>query len=372
MEENSNSHREDGKRTPRPRKAIDKGKRVLYSSSSDRKEDKPHRDFNHPQKKAYRPRNEEGTVNYKEGEQSERPRKGRSQNADYKKKGKPSADGKRPFKNGKSANHSENYKVRKPKQIVPKAPKVIPPTARPNPANEGTTRLNKYIANAGICSRREADKLIAAGAVTVNGNVITEMGYKVLPGDVVNYGGETLRSEPKRYVLLNKPKGFITTLDDPQERRTVMELVENACKERIYPVGRLDRDTTGLLLFTNDGELAKKLTHPSTGIYKIYQVELNRPVAREDMNKMLEGIELEDGLIRVDDVQYVNGSEDRRIVGVELHSGRNRIVRRIFEALGYDVHKLDRTVFAGLTKKDLPRGRYRELTTKEIAFLKMI
>jgi len=256
-------------------------------------------------------------------------------------------------------------------------PRPVPRVKGPAPQakqkhEEGDTRLNKYIAHAGICSRREADKLIAAGSVTVNGKVVTEMGYQVKPGDVVNYGGETLRSEKLRYFLLNKPKGFITTVDDPQERQTVMMLIDGACRERIYPVGRLDRATTGLLLFTNDGDLAKKLTHPSSNIYKIYQVELDKPVTRDDMRKMMEGVELEDGPIHVDDVQYVEGLNDKRVVGVELHSGKNRIVRRIFEHLGYSVHKLDRVVFAGLTKKDLPRGRYRELTEKEISYLKMI
>lgn len=257
----------------------------------------------------------------------------------------------------------------RPKQRPVPRVKTPPPSPKPY---DGTTRLNKYIANAGICSRREADKLIAAGSVMVNGKVVTEMGFQVHEGDVVNYGGETLRSERKRYFLLNKPKGFITTVDDPQERQTVMMLIDGACPERIYPVGRLDRNTTGLLLFTNDGDLARRLTHPSTGVYKIYQVELDRAVTREDMRHMLEGIELEDGLIRVDDVQYVQGANDKRIVGVELHSGKNRIVRRIFEHLGYSIHKLDRTVFAGLTKKDLPRGHYRELTEKEVGYLKMI
>ena len=238
--------------------------------------------------------------------------------------------------------------------------------------NDGTTRLNKYISNAGICSRRDADKLIEAGAVSVNGEVVTSMGYKVKPGDVVSYGGQILRSETKRYFLLNKPKGFITTLDDPQERQTVMQLMHGCCRERIYPVGRLDKNTTGLLLFTNDGDLAKRLTHPSSKVYKIYQVECDRAVSREDMQQMLDGIELEDGFIAVDDVQYQDGGKDRRIVGVALHSGKNRIVRRIFEHFGYDVHKLDRCVFAGLTKKDLPRGRYRELTQQEVNYLQMI
>lgn len=263
----------------------------------------------------------------------------------------------------------EGAQTRVKRQPPAPKPKTPPPTPKPY---DGTTRLNKYIANAGICSRREADKLIAAGSVSVNGKVVTEMGFQVHEGDVVNYGGETLHSERKRYFLLNKPKGFITTLDDPQERDTVMTLIDGACKERIYPVGRLDRNTTGLLLFTNDGDLARRLTHPSTGVYKIYQVELDKPVTREDMRQMLEGIELEDGPIHVDDVQYVATANDKRVVGVELHSGKNRIVRRIFEHFGYNVHKLDRVVFAGLTKKDLPRGRYRELSVKEVGFLQMI
>jgi len=244
--------------------------------------------------------------------------------------------------------------------------------APPEPKYDGTTRLNKYISNAGICSRRDADKLIEAGAVTVNGEVVTTMGYRVKEGDVVAYGGQVLRSEPKRYFLLNKPKGYITTVDDPQDRNTVMLLVQGCCRERIYPVGRLDKNTTGLLLFTNDGEMAKRLTHPSTNVYKIYQVECDRPVSREDMQQMLEGVELEDGPIAVDDIQYQNGGRDRRIVGVAIHSGKNRIVRRLFEHFGYDVKKLDRCVFAGLTKKDLPRGRVRELTQQEINYLMMI
>ncbi len=243
--------------------------------------------------------------------------------------------------------------------------------APPEPKYDGTTRLNKYISNAGICSRRDADKLIEAGAVSVNGEVITVMGYRVKEGDVVTYAGQVLRSEPKRYFLLNKPKGYITTLDDPQDRNTVMLLVQGCCKERIYPVGRLDKNTTGLLLFTNDGEMAKRLTHPSSNIYKIYQVECDRPVAEADMKQMMEGIVLEDGPIAVDDVQY-QGGQNRSIVGVALHSGRNRIVRRIFEHFGYEVKKLDRTCFAGLTKKDLGRGRVRELTQQEVNYLMMI
>ena len=233
-------------------------------------------------------------------------------------------------------------------------------------------RLNKYLANAGVCSRREADEHIANGLVKVNGEVVTELGTKVTRKDQIMFNDQPVSLERKVYVLLNKPKDTVTTSDDPQGRQTVMDLVRNASRERIYPVGRLDRNTTGVLLLTNDGDLARHLTHPSAKVYKIYQVELDRPVTREDMKQMLDGITLEDGPIKVDDVQYVQAANDKRIVGVELHSGKNRIVRRIFEHLGYNVHKLDRVVFAGLTKKDLPRGRYRELSEQEVGFLMMV
>lgn len=237
---------------------------------------------------------------------------------------------------------------------------------------DGLIRLNKYISNSGICSRREADELIKAGAVTVNGEVVTEMGHKVSIDDVVVYGGERLINEKKKYLLLNKPKGFITTMDDPRERKTVMSLIHKACKERLYPVGRLDRNTTGLLLFTNDGLLTKKLTHPSFGAKKVYHVELDKALTHADMQQIMDGIELEDGRISADDIQYVGDGEDKKMVGIELHSGKNRIVRRIFASLGYQVYKLDRVVFASLTKKNLPRGTFRFLTDKEIAFLKML
>lgn len=236
--------------------------------------------------------------------------------------------------------------------------------------SEDGTRLNKFIANAGICSRREADEMIKAGVITVNGEFITEMGYKVQQGDVVKYNNETLRGERLIYILLNKPKDFITTTDDPEERKTVMNLIAKACKERVYPVGRLDRNTTGVLLFTNDGDIARKLTHPSFEVHKIYQVELDKAVAKEDMQVISNGITLDDGFIKVDEAAYT--TESRNVVGVEIHSGRNRIVRRIFEHLQYKVLKLDRVVFAGLTKKDLPRGRWRFLTEMEVANLKMI
>lgn len=236
--------------------------------------------------------------------------------------------------------------------------------------NEDAIRLNKYLSNAGICSRREADVLIETGVVTVNGTIVTEMGYKIKPDDVIQYDGETINAEKKRYVLLNKPKGFLTTMDDPMGRKTVMGLVKKACRERIYPVGRLDKETTGLLLFTNDGDMAKKLTHARHKASKIYHVELNKPVKSEDLKKLMAGVDLEDGKTSFDVAEFVKDGSSREI-GVELHSGKNRVVRRMFEALGYVVVKLDRVQFAGLTKKDLPRGMYRHLTEKELAFLKM-
>ena len=234
------------------------------------------------------------------------------------------------------------------------------------------TRLNKFIANAGVCSRREADKLIASGLVMVNGTIVREMGHKVNEGDRVEFDGNILQQEKKYYLLLNKPKGFITTTDDPYERKTVMSLIKNACNGRVYPVGRLDMPTTGLLLFTNDGELAKKLIHPKYSIKKIYHVVLNKKLTKSDLVKISEGIQLEDGIIKVDDIAYVSGVDNKKEVGVELHSGRNRIIRRLFEALEYKVTRLDRVAFAGLTKKDIPRGKWRHLTPKEVSYLKML
>ena len=238
--------------------------------------------------------------------------------------------------------------------------------------DDGLIRLNKYLANAGICSRREADDLISSGVVQVNGKTITEMGYRVKPTDIIKYGGQTLKKERLVYFVLNKPKDYISTVDDPQQRKTVLELVQGACRERIYPVGRLDRATTGLLMFTNDGELTKKLTHPRFGVRKIYHVELDKPLKHSDMDKIAEGIELEDGPIKVDEISYAAGGIDKTMVGVEIHSGKNRIVRRIFEHMGYNVRKLDRVMFGSLTKKDLPRGRWRVLTDAEVGMLKMI
>ena len=231
-------------------------------------------------------------------------------------------------------------------------------------------RLNKFLANAGVCSRREADALIAAGEITVNGVVVTELGSRVTRLDEVVYKGMRVSTQSKVYILLNKPKNCVTTSDDPECRRTVMDLVKGACEERIYPVGRLDRNTTGVILITNDGDLSSKLTHPSFMKKKIYHAWLDKPVSVEDMQRIAEGIELEDGEIHADALSYVS-EEDLSQVGIEIHSGRNRIVRRIFEHLGYHVVKLDRVYFAGLTKKNLPRGRWRYLTEQEVNNLRM-
>ena len=292
-----------------------------------------------------------------------------SESSEFKKKSKfsdASADEKKPFKKKPIKSYDftadklqtpPNYNIKRPEGAKKEAPKA-----------EGKIRLNKFIANAGICSRREADRLIELGEVTVNGERITELGYKVDRKDVVKYQNQVIKPEKLIYVLLNKPKDFITTTDDPQERRTVMSLVKNACTERIYPVGRLDRNTTGLLLLTNDGELADKLTHPSNNIKKVYQADLDKPISEEDYEKILNGIELEDGPVKVDALAIV--SADAQSLGIEIHEGRNRIVRRIFESLGYHVVKLDRVLYAGLTKKDLSRGKWRYLSEKEIVKLK--
>ena len=231
-------------------------------------------------------------------------------------------------------------------------------------------RLNKYLANAGVCSRREADDFIQAGVVTVNGQVVTELGTKVLRGDEVKFHDQPVTLEKKVYVLLNKPKDYVTTSDDPQQRKTVMDLVKDACPERIYPVGRLDRNTTGVLLLTNDGEMASKLTHPKFLKKKVYHVYLDKNVTMHDMQQIASGIELDDGEIQADAIEYAD-DHDKSQVGIEIHSGKNRIVRRIFESLGYRVTKLDRVQFAGLTKKNLRRGDWRFLTEQEVDMLRM-
>lgn len=239
-------------------------------------------------------------------------------------------------------------------------------------ADESTgIRLNKYIANSGVCSRREADTYIEHGSVEVNGNLVTEMGYKVQPDDIVRFDGTSITPEQKKYILLNKPKNYITTMDDERGRKTVMELVSNASKERIYPVGRLDRNTTGLLLFTNDGDLAKKLTHPKHNVRKLYHASLDKKLELKDLEKLRGEVVIEGRKVFIDAVSYVDG-QPKSEIGIEIHSGRNRIVRKIFEHVGYKVVKLDRVLFAGLTKKNLPRGRWRDLTNQELANLQMI
>ena len=284
---------------------------------------------------------------------------GRPQQGGY---GKPY--GASPYKKGPrqhSADYDPNAKYSMKKRIEYKEINYDP--------NE-PLRLNKFLANAGICSRREADEFIQAGVVSVNGEVVTELGTKILRTDVVKFHDQPVSIEKKVYVLLNKPKDYVTTSDDPQQLKTVMDLVKNACPERIYPVGRLDRNTTGVLLLTNDGDLASKLTHPKYLKKKIYHVYLDKNVTAHDLQQIAEGIQLEDGEIKADDVQYAHPT-DKKQVGIEIHSGKNRIVRRIFESLGYRVQKLDRVQFAGLTKKNLKRGDWRYLTEEEVDRLRM-
>lgn len=236
-------------------------------------------------------------------------------------------------------------------------------------ATEGI-RLNKFVSNSGICARRKADEFIQQGFVTVNGNVVMEMGYKVQRNDVVKFKGKKIEPIKFSYILLNKPKSVLTTTDDELNRKTVLDLVQGASKERIYPIGRLDRNTTGILLLTNDGELAQKLSHPSSQVTKVYQVELDKPLSEKDRLAIKAGIELEDGLAQVDEIEYTLPRGDDKHVGIELHIGKNRIVRRIFEHLGYEVMRLDRVLYAGLTKKNVPRGKWRYLSEKEVIFLK--
>lgn len=238
--------------------------------------------------------------------------------------------------------------------------------------HDGKIRLNKFLSNAGVASRRDADSFIKAGLVSVNGKIVVELGTRIKPSDEVKYNGAKIRNEKLRYFLINKPKDYICTTDDPQERKTVMELVKKVCKERIYPVGRLDRNTTGLLLMTNDGDLAQKLMHPRTNVKKIYQVELDKNIKKEHFENIAKGVELEDGFIKPDELAMDLSAHSKRIIGITLHSGKNRIVRRIFEHFDYEVVKLDRVYYAGLTKKDLPRGHVRPLTELELNMLKMI
>jgi 23S rRNA pseudouridine2605 synthase len=251
------------------------------------------------------------------------------------------------------------------KKIKPMAP------AYPDVVFEKPVRLNRFIANTGLCSRREADEHIKNGFIKVNGELVTEMGKKVNPDDEVCFKDKALSNQRKIYLLLNKPKGFVTSVDEPNGKKIVMDLVRSACKERIYPVGRLDKMTTGVLLFTNDGDLSLKLTHPSNRMRKVYQASLDKPLTDEDLEKLAQGIDLEDGPIACDSIAHTD-PEDKKQIGVEIHSGKNRIVRRMFESVGYKVLKLDRVYFAGLTRKGLKRGKWRFLSPEEVAFLKMM
>jgi len=336
------------KKTDRPRKDtpfqkddnFKREERPFKKSGDFKKEDRPRRDNPFKKDNLFKKDDFKRDDNFKKEDKPFR------KSSDFKREDRPRRD--TPYRNEESSRESKPRFLGEPELI----------------------RLNRYIANAGICSRRKADELIEAGVVSINGEVVTSLGTRVNPAtDEVKYNGERLKREKMVYVLLNKPKDYITTTDDPQERRTVMHLVEKATRERIYPVGRLDRNTTGLLLMTNDGELAEKLSHPRNNITKIYQVELNKNLSQGDFNKIEYGIELEDGLIKPDDISYVQGASKKE-VGIQIHSGKNRIVRRIFEHLGYEVIKLDRVIYANLSKKDLPRGRWRHLEEKEIVQLK--
>jgi len=335
--------REDGKyESSAPRKSYGDGEKRSYTKREGSSEDRPRTSFGDGERKPFVKR---------EGTDSDRPRKPYGEKRDFDK----------PYET----------KLSKSERVVEKSKKAGPSkTSTQKNVSDDAVRLNRYVANSGVCSRREADVLIATGVVTVNGKIVTEMGYKVNPTDVVNYGGVPIKNEVKKYLVLNKPKDYITTMDDPEERKTVMELIRKACKERLYPVGRLDRNTTGVLLFTNDGDLTAKLTHPKFGVRKIYHVILDKRITSEDFKTLAEGVELSDGFIKPDAIEYVG--EGKSELGVEIHSGRNRIVRRLFEHLGYEVMKLDRVAFAGLTKKDLPRAKFRFLTPKEVDFLKML
>ncbi len=356
--------REDGKyESAGPRKSYGDGEKRSYTKREDG--DRPRRSFGDGERKPFVKR---------EGGDFDKPRKsyGDGERKPYaKREGGDFDKPRKSYDDKKSFDKPYEPRLSKTQRVVEKSKKAGPSkTSDQKGVSDDAVRLNRYVANAGICSRREADVLIATGVVTVNGKIVTEMGYKVNPTDIVTYGGVPIKNEVKKYLLLNKPKDYITTMDDPEERKTVMELIRKACKERLYPVGRLDRNTTGVLLFTNDGDLTAKLTHPKFNVRKVYHVVLDKRITSEDFRTLSEGVELADGPIKPDAIEYVG--EGKSELGVEIHSGRNRIVRRLFEHLGYEVMKLDRVVFAGLTKKDLPRGKHRFLTPKEIDFLKML
>ena len=366
---------QDSKRTSgtgRPMRPRITTRASVYSSSNVSGEQRPRRpriaagssnDYGRtPAARTNAPVRREGSAPRREGGYSARPFAGDNTRS-FRKEGpaprKP-MQGKGP-RRPRTADYNPNAKYSMKKQIEYKETHIDP--------NE-PIRLNRFLANAGVCSRREADDFIAAGVVSVNGKVVTELGTKVLRSDNVVFHNQPVMPEKKVYILLNKPKDYVTTTDDPQKRKTVMDLIKGACREHVYPVGRLDRNTTGVLLFTNDGDLASKLTHPHFLKKKVYHVFLDKNVAASDIQRIAEGIELDDGEIHADAVEYASPT-DKKQVGIEIHSGRNRIVRRIFEHLGYRVVKLDRVLFAGLTKKNVKRGDWRFLTEAEVNMLRM-
>ena len=388
----------DGRKL-RPRRSASAGSRPAYSTSEKRGEGEG-RSNNYGERRSYgsKPYGErrggsgegrgygerkgfgEGRSSYGErksfgegrGNHGERKNFGeRKQFGDRKQFGERKSYGQKPSYGAKrgSNNKAAEEGISRMIEASPKAPQVSDFDAAPNLVKE-EIRLNKFIANSGVCSRREADTMIQAGVVTVNGEVVTELGTKVnVLKDVVKFNGETLRGEAKVYIVMNKPKGYVTTASDPHAEKTVMDLLKG-CQTRVYPVGRLDKATTGVLMFTNDGEISERLTHPSYDKKKIYQVVLNKPLTEEARQQILAGVELSDGKVEADALEFID-PEDKRKLGIEIHSGKNRVVRRIFEAVGCEVRTLDRVYFAGLTKKGLKKGEWRYLTEGEINILKM-
>lgn len=372
---------EDGERPSRGFNRPERGERNFNRDerNNDRgfgrgeRAERPTRNFNRPERSFNRDERGERNFNREErsndrgfgrGERTERP----TRSFNREERGERTERPTRSFNRDERSN-DRGFKAGAKRTAAPKRDEKPRSYPKFNPnQSAGEIRLNRFISQSGVCSRREADDFILAGVVTVNGQVVTELGTKILPTDEVRFHDEKLQGEKNVYLVLNKPKGYVTSLDDPHAEKTVMDLVKNACTERVYPVGRLDKNSLGLLLITNDGDITRQLTHPSYRKKKIYQVTLDKPLTRADMDSLTEGITLEDGDIFADEVAYA--SEDKRTVGVEIHSGRNRIVRRMFEHLGYTVQKLDRVYYAGLTKKNLKRGEWRFLTRDEVMRLK--
>ena len=395
MEENENSRKEStGKRTRTRVTTNDaaRAERPAYerlSRSAEGENDRPRREGGY---NSERPRRESGYHSERPhreggynadrprregGYNSERPRREGGYNSE-----RPRREGgynsERPRREG-GYNSERPYNADRPRrnnhygeERMESAPKTIrekklPPEPK-QPKVPGEIRLNKFIANSGLCSRREADTFISTGLVSVNGTIVNELGTKVQPSDDIRVNGQRIKGEPKVYIIMNKPKGYVTTLSDDHADKTVMDLIGSQCEQRVYPVGRLDKNTMGVLLFTNDGELTEQLTHPSYNHKKIYQARLDKNLKKPDMDRLVEGIELEDGPMQVDMISYIDG--DEKEIGLEIHSGRNRVVRRLFEALEYKVMKLDRVYFAGMTKKNLKRGQWRFLTDEEVNMLR--